>query len=109
MRNLKSFNSTVDSVVGDGNYCSHGIALQLFKLLSLNDGNTADTNKQTYVEMLINMGFGKTTTEDATLLRNIFVEELLRNVKQYKDWIDLEEHQFLQEIISNSKVPLAAT
>ncbi len=98
VRNLKSFNLTIDGVAGDGNCCFHSIALQLSKMLSLNDGNTTDANMQNYVEMLKNMGFGKSMPEDATLLRNLFIRELLSNVEQYKNWIDLEEQQFLQEI-----------
>jgi hypothetical protein len=44
------------------------------------------------------MGFGQSTAEDAALLRDLFIKELLRNIDQYKNWINLEEDDFLREI-----------
>ena len=98
LRNLSTFNLTIDSVIGDGNCCFHRITLQLFKLLTLNDDGTVEENIQNYVEMLKGMGFGQSTAEDAALLRDLFIKELLRNIDRYKNWINLEEHDFLREI-----------
>ena len=94
MRNLQSFNLNLDSVVGDGNCCFHSITLQLSKLLNLDN----DEKILNYAAAVKGMGFGKSTAEDATLLRGLFIQELLKNVHEYKSWIDLEDKQFLEEV-----------
>jgi hypothetical protein len=93
VRNLQSFNLNLDSVVGDGNCCFHSITLQLSKLLNLDDEKILN-----YAAAVKGMGFGKSTAEDATLLRGLFIQELLKNVHEYKSWIDLEDKQFLEEV-----------
>lgn len=93
-RNLQSFNLTVDSVVGDGNCCFHSITVQLSKLLNLH----SDENIKNFVATLKGMGLGKSTKEDASLLRSLFIQELTNNVDRYKDWIDIEEDHFFQEV-----------
>ena len=98
LRNLSAFHLTIENVVGDGNCCFHSITVQLSKLLSLSNDEMTDENVQNYTKKLKDMGFGQSTSEDATLLRHLFIQELLRNIHQYKNWIDLEEDLFLQEI-----------
>lgn len=93
-RNLQSFNLTVDSVVGDGNCCFHSITVQLSKLLNLH----SDENIKNFVATLKGMGLGKSTKEDASLLPSLFIQELTNNVDRYKDWIDIEEDHFFQEV-----------
>ena len=94
LRNLQSFNLNLHSVVGDGNCCFHSITRQLFKLLNLDN----DDKILNYPAAVKGMGFGKSTAEDATLLRGLFIQELLKNVDKYKSWIDLEDKQFLEEV-----------
>ena len=94
LRNLQSFNLTLDSVVGDGNCCFHSITVQLSKLLDLDN----DDNIKNFVSKLKNMGFWNSTKEDASLLRTLFIQEFMNNVNRYKDWIDLDEDQFFQEV-----------
>ena len=48
LRNLQSFNITVDSVVGDGNCCFHSITVRLSKLLNLH----SDENIKNFAAML---------------------------------------------------------
>ena len=94
LRNLQSFSLTIDNVVGDGNCCFHSITVQLSKLINLH----SDENIKNFVATLKGMGFGKSAKEDASLLRSLFIQELANNVDGYKDWIDLEESNFLQEV-----------
>ncbi len=44
------------------------------------------------------MGLWNSTKEDASLLRTLFIQEFMNNVNRYKDWIDLDEDQFFQEV-----------
>ena len=94
LRNLQSFSLTIDNVVGDGNCCFHSITVQLSKLINLH----SDENIKNFVATVKGMGFGKSAKEDASLLRSLFIQELANNVDRYKDWIDLEESNFLQEV-----------
>ena len=94
MRNLLSFSLTIDNVVGDGNCCFHSITVQLSKLLCLDN----DENIKNFVSTLKGIGFGKSTKEDASLLRTLFIQELMNNVDRYKNWIGLDEHHFFQEV-----------
>lgn len=88
-KNLAEYGLQLDKVPGDGNCLFRSIVCQIEKL------TPSCAELKTYLESI---GMGKDKDEDTTKLRELFVAELQTNFVSYKDWIDVSNMDFEQDL-----------
>lgn len=88
-KNLANYGLQLEQVPGDGNCLFRSIVVQVEKLSE----STPELKA-----LLESIGMSKTQDEDTVKLRDLFVTELKSNFAAYKNWIDVSNTNFEQEL-----------